>query len=383
MPRLLHKESLASAINLAAFLGLKEDKSPEADPGLIEKGAKLYDNLRCSSCHVLGTKKDPASTQISLAHVGQKFRNAALASFLLNPSKDFQSIAMPQFGLSPGQAASLAAFLRKETAIPTLSSPMAGDPLRGKALFSRLGCVNCHQVSETLPPTPNAPPFLDLPLSKPCPKTGIAKNPLPRLPMGLPLDEHGRALQASLRCASCHESSVSPSLPNLDSVGEKLRPTALTNLFLGKSPKARPWLKARMPAFIPFSPALVQGLAAEVGLSSKDVAKIKIPQVSLSLGKKLISNEGGFSCVLCHGVGNKKALQVFEVEGINFSLVANRLRKPFYDRWMWNPQRIDPSSKMPRFGTSEGTTAFTEILDGDAKSQFDAVWEYLLSLKNP
>ncbi len=396
MPRLLHGPgSLAAASDLAAFLGLDEGKVSQPDPALAQKGANLYEAFRCASCHSRGavassSDKTPFA-KIPLAQVAHKFRQSALAAFLRNPVRYAPRIAMPRFPLASAQAAALAAFLRKGISkgtpmLPSLPSAPQGDAERGKVLFSSLGCVACHQADGIPQGAPEALPYLRLPPGKLCPKTRTPKLPLSRLPIGLPADEGGHALSRSLRCTACHEGSVKPALPSLESIGEKLRPSALTDLLQGKAPRARPWLKARMPSFASFSSSLVRGLTAEVGLPAKDFpsgddAKTASALASVSLGKKLVSNSGGFSCVLCHGVGKTRALQVFEVEGINFALVANRLRKPFFDRWMWNPQRMDPGSKMPRFGTSEGTTAFTEILDGDAKKQFDAIWTYLESLK--
>ncbi len=407
MPRLLHGEdSLSEARDLAAFLGLEEGERAEADPAQVREGCRLFRELRCASCHSLDPIASPASpdsgtpsqasplsshhSKIPLHKLAWKFRTGALARFLLNPTQHRPRSAMPQFSLQPAQASALAAFLQqgrqKGTAFLRPSpSPKAGDPNRGRALFRERACSACHRgVPPKAPPlplqAPKAPPYLKLPPGKPCPRTKALRLPLSRLPLGLPVDEAAGALMLSLRCASCHEGAHPRGLPSLEAIGEKLRPSALRALFQGRAPRARPWLKAKMPAFAAYADTLVQGLCAEVGLSDKDVAKGSLPRKLAQIGKKLVSNQGGFSCVLCHAVGNTKALQVFEVEGINFALISHRLRKPYYDRWMWNPQRIVPSTKMPRFGTSEGSTAFTEILDGDAKKQFDAIWTYLEAL---
>ena len=44
---------------------------------------------------------------------------------------------------------------------------------------------------------------------------------------------------------------------------------------------------------------------------------------------------------------------------------------------MLDPLRVDPQSKMPRFSADRQHTAATSILEGDARRQFEAIWQYL------
>ena len=71
----------------------------------------------------------------------------------------------------------------------------------------------------------------------------------------------------------------------------------------------------------------------------------------------------------------KKALAAFEVKGTDLQYVEERLRPEYYIRWMLDPQRIIPLTKMPKFAT-DGLTALPEF-EGDAKKQFEAMWEFL------
>jgi hypothetical protein len=50
-------------------------------------------------------------------------------------------------------------------------------------------------------------------------------------------------------------------------------------------------------------------------------------------------------------------------------------------RWLLAPLRVDPETKMPKFSEDGVTTQLTEILGGKAPDQFDAIWQYLRSLK--
>ena len=99
------------------------------------------------------------------------------------------------------------------------------------------------------------------------------------------------------------------------------------------------------------------------------------PDAALAeIGKKLAGTEG-FGCNTCHGIGDVKATAAFEVEGINFTLAHERLRKEWFIRWMDNPASVTPATKMPRY-SGDGQSQRPE-LEGDALKQFDAIWNYL------
>ena len=64
-------------------------------------------------------------------------------------------------------------------------------------------------------------------------------------------------------------------------------------------------------------------------------------------GRKIVSANGGFSCVSCHGVADFGATQVFEAPGINLALSHERLQRSFFNRWLRSPLSVDPTTKMP------------------------------------
>lgn len=138
--------------------------------------------------------------------------------------------------------------------------------------------------------------------------------------------------------------------------------------------RPRPWLDARMPVFKERSKLMAEGMAAIHGLSpEKEHYKSK---GLVKEGKTLTGTQGGFSCVICHDAGPKKALAAFEVKGIDLQLTEERLRPAYYKRWMLDPMRVVPSTKMPKF-SNEGSTALTSILEGDGGEQFMAIFEFL------
>jgi hypothetical protein len=80
-------------------------------------------------------------------------------------------------------------------------------------------------------------------------------------------------------------------------------------------------------------------------------------------------------------VGEQAATAVFEAPAINFAESAARLRKGYFHRWVLAPSRIDPDTKMPKYADPEGMTQLSEPYDGRGPDQFEAIRQYLKSLK--
>jgi mono/diheme cytochrome c family protein len=168
--------------------------------------------------------------------------------------------------------------------------------------------------------------------------------------------------------------------PHLTYAGGKLRPEWMEKFIAGQiAYKPRYYLRARMPAFTARAPQLAAGLAAEEGCPP---ALPPNPQPNAALveeGRKLCSKipNVGFSCVQCHAAGDLPPFAAFEAPSINLKYAAERLRHDYYARWIHDPLRIDPAGKMPRFDDAEGKTGLPAF-GNDAKSQFEAIWQYLL-----
>ena len=167
------------------------------------------------------------------------------------------------------------------------------------------------------------------------------------------------------------------SRPPLTWTGEKLKPEWMATFIAGKLDyKPRAWMLARMPGFPARAEGLAVGLAMEHACPAKSPEEKAPDEALATTGKQLVSRNGGFSCVQCHGIGNIAPISPFEAPSINFKYTNERLRKEYYDRWMKDPTRIVPTTKMPKF-QNDGKTALNDILEGDADKQFDAIWNYL------
>lgn len=433
MPELV--DTPEEARHLARFLStlkipLPKDLKP-ATVGDLNRGASLFSSSGCISCHLVKKEKPGQdSDRISLVGMDRKFLPGALSQFLQSPGQHFSWTRMPDFKLSPQEASDLALFLRELTDNSTALVSDLGDEEKGRALFAQRGCATCHQapIENSL----QAPPFSALAnnAQKGCvadvtgsPRFGFSpdrqtaiiqflkkgQNAVHRM---VPHEFANRQFN-ELRCFACHTRDETESLwnvyteeldawlpkasrvevekenpglahpsnripPSLTYAGEKLRADWTRSLLDGTiKKKSRPWMPARMPAFSAHAKKLAEGLAHSCGLAFEEkpvVAKEELPKMAQA-GARMAS----ILCITCHGIGARAPTAVFEGQGINLLDSRDRMRREHYLRWMLNPYRINPATIMPKFADDEGRSGLIDLLDGDARRQFDAVWIYLNS----
>jgi cytochrome c551/c552 len=252
----------------------------------------------------------------------------------------------------------------------------------------------------------------------------------------------GRFVQRQ-QCQMCHEldgqaatwgealaeegtQGTSPeTVPPLTWAGEKLRTGWMQRQIGGTlGYRARPWLKARMPSFgrppigsdelpratpepsvtrppglgqderFPASDEeaelrwrdeeigrLARGLAAQHGYDSQGPARPAGTAEQIQIGFELTQQAKGFYCIECHAVGKQPAAGAFAHQGVNFHYVGQRLHYPYFRRWILDPLRVDPNSKMPKFSADGVASPKADFYAGDAPRQFDAVWHYLMSVE--
>ena len=137
-----------------------------------------------------------------------------------------------------------------------------------------------------------------------------------------------------------------------------------------------------MPAFASRAAALSVGLAAKHGVWLQAERPSPQPKVDglPATGAKL-AGPGGYSCIACHDAGARKALQVFEGQGPNLQHAPHRLRYDYYQRWMHHPQRIAPTTIMPRYTKDRDTALLEAHFGGSAEKQFEAIWNWMSSLE--
>ena len=403
MPRMLHGDTAqtnaeAIAVYLASLRGSKQKLTKLVDVD-NEAAEETIRALNCVGCHNL--PGEPVTEgKLSLVHVNQKFPKGALTAFLRAPNEHYTWTRMPKFDLSEKEAGNIAQWLRgkADDRHPVELSITLEDLKRGKELVATIGCLNCHNHKQE-----NKFKALDLTALTPdqwvdgC----LAEGPNGKSPhFGFKPEDRAalRAFAASdrkslhrhepaefarrqirlLNCNACH--GELQGFPRLAMIGEKLRPEWMQTILDGSLKKRpRPWLTHRMPSFPARSKNLAHGLAMGHGYPPKTLAE-KVP-VNVQLaeeGRKLVGVDGGFSCVACHGVKQADPLQVFEAQGVNFARVGVRLQPDFYLRWMLDPLRVDPQSRMPDYFDEDARSVLVDVLEGDAKKQIEAIRQYLL-----
>lgn len=399
--------------------------SPKFAPVAATAGAKRWKQLGCVACHVppeRDRKEAALGARIALDFVPQKWQPAALVLYLQDPQRDYEHSRMPDFKLSLEDATSLAAYL---LATPPAELPASrGNADNGRRLVKHHGCAKCHALDvpyeeEIAPQLSNVAP------ERGCLGVGDATRKAPDhgftdeqraavrafLPFATeapfrrsPLDYMQRHVRAE-RCTSCHgldgersvwarcaeraatptplpvdEDPVAQGVPALTWVGAKLQPSWIERFVLGKLPSPRPWLHARMPMFPAHGANIASGLVREHGYGAADEPPDPPDAQSAIHGERLVAMGTGFGCVQCHALADKPPVQVFEREGIELVTARGRLRHEYYTRWLRDPTRLDPDSRMPKFADAKGRTALTEVLGGDAARQFEAIWNHLGSL---
>jgi mono/diheme cytochrome c family protein len=424
-------EGLQRASDLAAFLAGMKSGAPAGtatDPALADEGGVHFHELGCVACHNSPDKGLADPSRVPLNNVASKYLPGALATFLKKPDAYHPAIKMPDFRLSDAEANSIAAYLTK--ASTGKETPMdykfpAGDAARGAEVAATLQCGVCHPglpMDLTAAPLPMDVMFKKDWAAAGCVAPADKRGKAPKLTLH---DDDRTALIAfskmgsdslsrdtgaeyavrqveALRCTSCHSLDGEASLlssyhhesaalvgdlaklhervdqtrPQLSFVGEMLHTTALEAMIDGTvSASPRPWLAMRMPGFHNRATPLANGLSKLHGLAPNQPEEVKVDAAMAQIGKELVSATG-FGCITCHGVGEQKPTAAFEVEGINLSLIPSRLRSDYYHRWMDNPRSITPSTKMPSY-SKDNKSQRTDVLEGDAKKQFDAIWQYI------
>ena len=422
------------ASDIAAYLSTRRDTrataTTEARDGDVDRGRTMYEGLGCIGCHLTAAPGSDEANEdefgrTTLNHVGAKFRPGALANFLRQPHAGYAWSRMPDFQLTGQEASALAAFLRSVTA--SRPEPRVdvsrGDPMRGAKLFAESGCAHCHvNVIKDKPPAV-APPLAKLNHAKGClAEVDAARGPAPKFDfderqrqalrtfLSTDLASLGRAVPAeasrrmvtALSCLACHRRDDAMSrlpliledeselgwppemLPTLSWTGEKLNADWVERLIAGRlGYRSRAWLRARMPLFPPWAPWLAAGISAEHGFAPGS-ARLAQPDAHMAaVGKRLVEKDGGFNCVQCHAIGDREPTGAFEERGLDFVRVKERVRYTYYRRWLLEPRRLDPSTRMPTLSPDGRTTTLTTEFGGDAQKQFDAIWQFILSLEVP
>lgn len=410
MPRFFSMAAKDKAVAAAAYLASLRDgfgnetlsgDSKGADNAQRESGRRLFEGLHCAACHDTAQSGQLDPTRVPLHQVTRKFGWKSLVEYLQRPEAHDVWSRMPNFKLSDDESKALASYLQGIATDVPQSGPAASTASlveEGKSVVQALGCLNCHPsplpnrfsgkrldtvpvsawtnlcVSPQAHTVSGVPWFSLTPQQTEALRIYVSNGPLqPNRPSPI---EFAQFAMRDLRCAECH--GKFEGFPPLDWLGEKLNPEWSRPFIAGElTYRPRSWLEARMPGFPAYSQGLSAGMAALHGYPPTSPKTASTDAAAAEVGRKLVSADGGLSCIACHAVGKVRATQVFENAGINLAYATARLRKSYYQRWIRNPLVIDPVSRMPMFFDEEFRSVLADIYDGDGAKQIEAIWQYL------
>jgi mono/diheme cytochrome c family protein len=348
-----------------------------------------------------------------------------LAAFLLRDRIDGVKPTLPA---EPPAAGRLAAFKRVETRPNEIKEFEKLSPGKqwlelGKRLVLERSCNGCHTIEPDGKPFATVLPGIDLEdLSRPEKHSRgcLAEKPArfsksPRylftpsqraavqafLTHGLtgagsraPLDAARLALER-FNCLACHASNGEGGLsaqriealrrkekaeyaetvtpPALTGVGHKLR-TPWLKAVLVEAGRARPWMPLRMPQFGPANVGrLPEALARLEGSEPDDTLHtVKLDAAAMTAGRLLVG-KSALACVSCHDPAGKANTGA---RGPDLAGMSKRVRYEWYRRWLEQPQRISPGTRMPTVFT-DGRSPLPKVLGGNADAQAEAMWGYL------
>jgi mono/diheme cytochrome c family protein len=166
-------------------------------------------------------------------------------------------------------------------------------------------------------------------------------------------------------CVGCHiiedtggyirrlyEQNINFAPPILNGEGEKVQPQWLF-AFLNAPTPIRPWLKLRMPTFH-FDSQETDRLVnfftstSNVGVPYVFVNTNAIPADELAAAVKMTGKDY-FNCFSCHQQGDKKPDGPPEGWAPDLGLARHRLSPDWIIKWLHDPQKVQPGTKMPSF----------------------------------
>ncbi len=214
----------------------------------------------------------------------------------------------------------------------------------------------------------------------------------PKIAWSGALAEKGEQLVKDLNCIGCHKLPFETEgevgklpAPDLTFPGDKVRAEWLF-AFLKKPHSLRPWLKARMPSFWLSDEEALSLTEYLTTLRDKQAPPLpeklkftgKISRQDLKAAQVLIS-KAYLDCLNCHQQGKKKPEGPPEGWAPDLTLASQRLNPDWIIRWLKDPLKIQPDTKMPSFFT-DAESGPEDILGGDEEKQMVALRDYLLSL---
>jgi len=320
MPSL--KLAPAEAADIAAWLlRNRPDVSRvhgETSESLVETGRRLFDELRCSSCHAAKGATPPKPAR-RLAELDPNARRSCFKG---------RQRGLPHFKLDEQQRRAIESTL---AVVRNSGSVEVSANAKVDFRMQQLNCYGCHVRDGRGGVGPNRRNYFEV--------SGHVD-----------LGDEGRIP------------------PPLDGVGRKLTADWMKKV-LGGSGDVRPHMLARMPRF---AATVVESLPGQLADADEQPSPADVLGDTRSLAEqgRLLLDVG---CVQCHPVRGE---HLPGVVGIDLQGIAGRVDPRWFRDFLLNPADLKPRTRMPTF-FPDGKSGNQEILGGDAGQQIAAMWEYI------
>jgi mono/diheme cytochrome c family protein len=305
------------------------DRLPE-DSQWVELGKRLVIDKGCNTCHAIAPGGKPFASVLAGASLEDLRTPNRQANGCLADGPAARGKA-PDFGFKPADREALRAFLKEGLS----GAGSAASAYAARNDLARFNCLACHTRDGEGGLTPE--------------------------------------VVEQLRRFENVENAEAVVPPPLTGVGHKLR-TSWMRQVLTTAGRVRPWMGLRMPQFGEARVGkLPEGLAALEGAEPDDtVHKVALTPAKIDAGR-LLTGKGGFGCITCHDfAGNPNT----GTRGPDLVGIDQRVRYDWYLRWLEQPQRMAPGTRMPSVFMN-GKSLMDKVLDGQADAQSEALWAYL------
>ncbi|MBI3468267.1 MAG: c-type cytochrome [Planctomycetes bacterium] len=308
------------------------------DRALVEKGRELFARVGCANCHTLRLGNKPIEPRLVAGPLGKLKPDGGCLGTLHTQARRASEggrqapPVFPQYNLSPKQQTSLAAAIRAFT------TPPADPPAPAQVIADTLTAFNCYACHER--------------------------------------DKLGGVEQERDKFFTTTQPEMGDEgrlPPLLTGAGAKLTAAWMRHIFASGS-KDRPYMHTRMPKF---GEANIGRLVA--ALESVDaIEPVPRPTFMASTGRvkadaRFLVGGQGLSCIKCHIFAGHQAEGV---QGIDMTILAQRLRRDWFQRYLIDPQAYRPGTRMPT-AWPQGKAVLRDVLDGDTAKQVEAIWLYL------
>jgi mono/diheme cytochrome c family protein len=297
---------------------------------LVDLGKRLVIDKGCNNCHTIAPGGRPFASVSAKTSFEDLRKETAQARGCLAPDVGKRGQA-PWFGFNDDDRKSMQLFLKE-------GSTGAGSPapaFAARVTLQRFNCLACHTRDG---------------------EGGLSSN-----------------LVEELRKYEKAENSEAVTPPTLTAIGLKLHTSTFRQVLVNAN-RARPWMGLRMPQFGESNVGkLPEHIASLEGTEPDDqIHKVALTVAKLEAGKKLIG-KSGFGCISCHDLAN---VPNSGTRGPDLARTTERVRYDWYLRWLEQPQRMQPGTRMPSVFAG-GKSLLDGVLGGHADAQAEAMWAYL------